>query len=87
MVEPVFLTVEGLAERLGIRPSTVYEWTSRRGPESIPRVRLGKRLGFDLGDVVRWLKEQGADGSRPGARIRRMPARRRGRASFGAVKP
>ncbi len=54
----IFVSVEELADRLGVTRSCVYTWTRRRGPESIPRVRLGRRYGFDVDDVVRWLKEQ-----------------------------
>ena len=86
MTEPVFVSVEELAARLGVKRTTIYMWTSRRGPDSIPRVRLGRRYGFALADVIRWLKEQGADGSRPGARIRRMPARGRTLVGSGGMR-
>lgn len=71
-----FLTVQELAGALNIKPSTVYAWTCRVGSDSIPRVRLGKRYGFDLQDVVAWLKtSQDPRLQRSPARARRMPAR------------
>jgi predicted DNA-binding transcriptional regulator AlpA len=76
---PLFLDVPGLAAALGVPVSTIYNWTREVGPQSIPRVRLGKRYGFDLGEVVAWLKENHDprhDGQRPRpTRGRRVAAR------------
>src|SRR3972149_1404767 len=52
-----FLTVPELAAVLLVSTETVHEWTRRPGPDAVPRVRLGRGYGFDLQDVVRWLKE------------------------------
>jgi len=76
----LFLDVEGLAAALGVTKATVYAWTAQTGPDSIPRVRLGKRLGFDLADVIHWLKtQQDPRQQQSPARVRRLPARIRRR--------
>ena len=54
----IFLSVDELADHLGVPNSCVYNWTRQRGPDAIPRVRLGRRYGFDVNDVVLWLKRQ-----------------------------
>lgn len=54
------LTVEGLAELLGVKPSWVYSHVRRRNRDRIPAVRLGKYWRFRLADVQRWLEERGA---------------------------
>ncbi len=56
----IFLSVDELADRLGVRRSCVYSWTRQRGPDVIPRMRLGRRYAFDLADVIAWLKDQEA---------------------------
>jgi len=74
----LFLDVEGLAAALGVTKATVYAWTAQTGPDSIPRVRLGKKYGFDLQDVIQWLKTaQDPRQQRAPIRARRMPARSR----------
>lgn len=51
-LEP-FLTVEELAEHLGVPVATVYDWRCRGvGPVAY---RLGKHLRFNVPDVERWL--------------------------------
>ena len=37
-----FLTVPELAAVLRVSTETVHEWTRRRGPDAVPRVRLGR---------------------------------------------
>jgi len=54
---PIFLRVPELATALRVSEKQVYAWTRRRGPDSIPRIKLGRGYAFDLDDVVRWLKE------------------------------
>lgn len=51
-----FLTVPQLAKHLCVKPATIYEMTRLAGPGSIPRYRLGKRLVFDLAEVIVWIK-------------------------------
>jgi excisionase family DNA binding protein len=58
--EPI-LTVEQLAERLQLKPSTVYELTRRRlnGRPPMPRLRAGKFLRFYFSEVEKWMRENG----------------------------
>lgn len=49
------LDAKAIAERLGVPESWVRE-SARSG--SIPCVRLGRYVRFDLADVERWLEEQ-----------------------------
>ncbi len=80
MPEPIFLFVPGLAQVINVKPSTIYAWTRETGLDSIPRVRLGKRYGFDLQDVIQWLKtRQDPRQQRTSTRVRRLPARIRRR--------
>lgn len=54
------LTVEELAEHLGVKTSWVYSHVRRRSRDRIPAVRLGKYWRFRLADVDRWLEERRA---------------------------
>lgn len=56
MTDSPFLTVESLADTLGVKVGTVREWCREVGPRSIPRYRMGKRLAFDLQEVTTWVK-------------------------------
>ena len=53
------LTVEQLAERLQLKPSTVYELTRKRlnGRPPMPRLRVGKFLRFYFSEVEKWMRE------------------------------
>jgi len=51
------LKVEELAKELKVKPSWVYGETRKTGPGSIPRLRVGKYLRFNLQEVLDWLKE------------------------------
>lgn len=50
-----FLTAPELAQRLRVRVTTIYTWTSRR---QIPFQKVGGALRFSLPAVERWLREQ-----------------------------
>jgi excisionase family DNA binding protein len=52
--EPI-LTVEEVAERLQLKPETIYEMTRSRHPRPIPVLRAGKFLRFRWSAVERWL--------------------------------
>jgi excisionase family DNA binding protein len=56
--EPV-LTLEQLADRLQLKPSTVYELTRKRlnGRPPMPRLRAGKFLRFYFSEVESWMRE------------------------------
>lgn len=48
------LSVEELADRVGVPKATVYDWNYRRvGPRYI---RIGRYARFRLADVVAWEK-------------------------------
>jgi excisionase family DNA binding protein len=49
-----FVTVEELAGILRVPKSRIYEWHRTR---QIPAYRPGKRLAFDLAEVLSWFKQ------------------------------
>jgi len=55
-LEPI-LTIEQVAERLQLKPSTVYELTRRRNRHPLPVLRAGKFLRFRWSEIERWLDE------------------------------
>ncbi len=54
--EPI-LTIGQVAERLQLKPSTVYELTRRRKRHPLPTLRVGKFLRFRWSEIERWLNE------------------------------
>ena len=50
--------VDGLAEYLNVPTSWVYEQTRNRGNGSIPRIKVGKYVRFNIHEVLEWLKRQ-----------------------------
>ena len=52
------LTVDELAEQLRVPRSWVYSKSRLTDPNSIPRIKVGKYLRFDLGAVMDWLQRQ-----------------------------
>lgn len=57
MPDGPFLTVSRLAEVLGVKPATVYEWTRQVGSQSVPRYRIGRGYRFILAEVIQWIRE------------------------------
>jgi len=55
--EPI-LTIEQVAERLQLKPSTVCELTRRRNRHPLPALRVGKFLRFRWSEIERWLNER-----------------------------
>ena len=49
---------DGLAEYLNVPKSWVYEKTRDKGKDSIPRVKVGKYVRFNVHEVLEWLKRQ-----------------------------
>jgi excisionase family DNA binding protein len=50
------LTVEDLADYLGVPVATIYAWRYRRqGP---PGFRVGRHLRFRWSDVERWISDR-----------------------------
>jgi excisionase family DNA binding protein len=52
------LTVGQLAESLNVPKSWVYSRTRETGPDTMPRLKVGKYCRFVLDDVLDWLKKQ-----------------------------
>ena len=52
------LTVQGLADELKTPVSWVYGQTRKKGPSTIPMIRVGKYCRFRLGDVLAWLERK-----------------------------
>ena len=65
------LTAPEIAEHLGVRTSTIYQWTHQ---EFIPHIKLGKLVRFRECDVVRWLEER----TSIGRKARKVDARELG---------
>jgi excisionase family DNA binding protein len=59
--EPI-LTAQQVAERLQVKPSTIYEFTRKRqnGREPLKTLRAGKYLRFRWSDVLRWMEWKAA---------------------------
>jgi excisionase family DNA binding protein len=55
--EPI-LTIEQVAERLQLKPSTVYELTRRRSRRPLPVLRVGKFLRFRRSEIEAWLVQR-----------------------------
>jgi excisionase family DNA binding protein len=53
--EPV-LTIQDIADRLKLKPQTIYELTRRRNKRPLPSMRAGKVLRFYWREVERWLR-------------------------------
>ncbi len=52
------LTPDELAKILSVPKSWIYTQTRQTGPDSIPRLKLGKYLRFKINDVMEWLQKQ-----------------------------
>ena len=52
------LSVEELSQVLNVHKSWVYARTREKGPDAMPKVKVGKYCRFLLDDVMDWLKEQ-----------------------------
>jgi hypothetical protein len=51
-------TIKDLAGRWKVQPSWIYSRTRENGPESLPRIKLGKYLRFEPEAVDTWLQKQ-----------------------------
>lgn len=54
-------TVSELAQVLKVPKSWVYAKTRETGPNSIPRIKVGKYLRFEIDQVLNWLKNKPPD--------------------------
>ncbi len=60
-----FITVDDLADVLGVPPSWIYERTARG---EIPFYRVGRYVRFRLSEVEDWLEQQRLSGGSDGRR-------------------
>jgi excisionase family DNA binding protein len=51
------LKPEELAERLGVKLSTLYNWTYKGNRGKIPFIKVGACLRFRQSDIEKWLNE------------------------------
>jgi predicted DNA-binding transcriptional regulator AlpA len=54
----IFLNTDEIAAKLGRRKSWIYRQCMRRGPDSIPRLKIGKYNAYIEADVVSWIRRQ-----------------------------
>ena len=54
----IFLTVDELAESLKVPKSWIYSRTRETGPGTIPRIRVGKYIRFEIHKVMDWLQQR-----------------------------
>ena len=52
------LTVKEIAKQLKVPISWIYTRTREKGADSIPRIKVGKYLRFDLKRVMEWIEKQ-----------------------------
>ena len=53
------LTPHEMADLLGVRPSTIYQWTHQG---FIPHVKLGRLVRFNETAVMKWIEERSSNG-------------------------
>mgnify|MGYP006300123743 CR=1 FL=1 len=53
------LTPEEIAEYLGVKKSTIYQWTHTG---FIPHVKLSRFVRFDLQQIDKWIKDRSVQG-------------------------
>jgi excisionase family DNA binding protein len=56
MAEP-WVSVEDVAEHLGVAKDSVYRWIERKG---LPAHRIGRLWKFKISDVDKWVLQGGA---------------------------
>ncbi len=55
-----WVSVEEIAQHLGVAKDTVYRWIEQRG---LPAHRVGRLWKFQIPEVDEWVKSGGADAS------------------------
>ncbi|NLD38798.1 MAG: helix-turn-helix domain-containing protein [Desulfatiglans sp.] len=53
-----YLTIDEIAETLKVPKSWIYSRTRETGPDTIPRIKVGKYLRFEPDKVLQWIKDQ-----------------------------
>ena len=58
--EEPLITVDELAETFRVYRSWVYSRTREKGPDAIPRIKVGKYYRFKKSEVMDWLRKRSA---------------------------
>jgi excisionase family DNA binding protein len=66
MMEDRWLSVDEIAEHLGIKRDTVYKWISER---QMPGHKIGRLWKFNKQEVDEWVRSGGANTSLPESEI------------------
>ena len=53
------LNAQEMADFIGVKQSTIYQWTHQ---DYIPHVKLGKLVRFKVEDIEKWLKKNSCGG-------------------------
>jgi len=53
------LTVNQVADLLGVKTSTIYQWTHEG---FIPHVKIGNRVRFKVSQIEKWLEKKSIEG-------------------------
>ena len=56
---PKLLTPQEVADYLGVKVSTIYQWTHQ---EFIPHIKIGKHVRFRQSVIDRWLDKRAVEG-------------------------
>ena len=54
-IQKRLIDITGVAERLGVRPKTIYAWVHMR---QIPYVKMGRLVKFDVADIDTWVQSR-----------------------------
>jgi excisionase family DNA binding protein len=60
MTEP-WVSVDDLAQHLGVAKDSIYRWIDRKG---LPARKVGRLWKFKLSEVDEWVRAGGADGAK-----------------------
>lgn len=52
------ITIDELAAKLKVQKSWLYSRTRKIGPGTIPRIKVGKYIRFEVSEVMNWLHRQ-----------------------------
>ena len=58
MVQKRLISINELADMIGMKPNTIYHWVSQR---RVPFVKIGSRTRFDILEIDKWIKELSVD--------------------------
>ena len=59
-MEPIrYERIDELSDRTGLKKSWWYRETRKKGPGSVPKIKVGKHLLFIPAEVDEWLRSKG----------------------------